>query len=754
MRRGWTLAVGLVVACGVWSCAATLDTPAQCTNDAGCLDVAGDTAPPTDLAAEEAVAVEVAGDEAAEPADTVETASEVTDDVPLDVTPAKVMRHFTYKAIGGMSMGAQAMTVAIHNPGVFDVMGAMGGYIDFRYMAHVIRDKLLGGFCPMDQILQHLDNLDDATEPGLNCGPVKADQPYEWDWDFNHLRYNDQGGSWQREFYLNVIGSFTWAFGNMIYYNTENPMLPPGVSMDWMTNQADKCNNPAVVGKPHNYNAEFNPEGKYNLITICDGDPAVPGGIDESACASDPVCRAKLGNYDPKGAHNLSVPYLLAVDYNGNGKRDFGEPIVINAMERFKDVGKDGCADAYEDGKGGCLAQPRANPVGDPNGDNFDLVKNPLGTERNFEYDEGEPYDDYGLDGVPGTGDFGEGDGKFSMNPNYETLINQDVRTYVMNQPAAELRKKTWYFEGGIRDALHAATSMMHITARLDARGADETVKVYDDFTRTPKSLMPGVGLDDMIGIFNQVDFSPAKFGRNALMRYGDPNATWNQIYLGDGSHIGAGSEVPLRAMLFYGLAFNRMPDPIFDTTGEMGAIIWNSYWSEAVQGRRWFVVAMPPGYDDDANKDRRYPVGLLMPGIGMPLDSMAMTPLLLEPLQVQGQLPRFIMLLPDGQCVFRRTSDGKRFPGCVRAPGGLNCVDDECKGPHESCTVTTISRDGMEQECNSGHFFVNHKTDKWGSTAYANVMKYEDSLYEVVNVVDQLYRTRTPEDREVPADW
>lgn len=698
---------------------------------------------------------QTSGDEGTEVAAGDIVGDETTSDVPM------VKRRFTFRAIGGISMGAVAATIASHRPDWFDVVGSLGGYLDYRYMGHMFRDHLLKGFCPMGQILKNLDKIDDPNAEGVYCGPIPRDQPHEWLWDFNHFRYNDSGGHWQREFYFQVMGSFAYAFGNMLYYNPENPLLPPGVPYEWFRNtpDAEKCKQPYRVGKPFNYNAEYNPKGEYDLVTVCDGDfkPPCPKG-DWKACTDDPEYRKALGWYNPAAPHNFFVKTLLAVDYNGNGRRDYGEPVVVNASERWRDVGSDGCASEYEDGKGGCLDEPVAQ--GDPNHDDFDLEKNPFGTEHNFEWDEGEPYDDYGLDGVPDTHDFGEGDGEFTINPNFKELIDGDARNFFMNAPEEQLRAITWYFDGGINDALHSLTSSEHLVAWLNKRGMP--VKIWEDFTRTKDSIMPNQALETMVALFEQIDFSPKAFGRNVMVRYGDPAGstpdadyagTWEAFLAGNGSHVGGGTEVLLRPMVFYAFAVNRMPDPIYKTTGSPGRIEYSSHYSEALQGRRWFAVTLPPGYDDPENAEERYPLALFMPGIGMPVYDMVTGTSLFTLLMEQGRFPRFILLTPDGQCARRKKSDGTRLTGCLDFPEGFVCVDDTCKGEHESCKQFKLEESTV-QECNSGHFFVNHKSDIWGDTSYAPVMRYEDELYELIEWVDQHYRTRKPAVVEVPADW
>ena len=82
--------------------------------------------------------------------------------------------------------------------------------------------------------------------------------------------------------------------------------------------------------------------------------------------------------------------------------------MIHNSSERYDDFGSDGIPSDLEEGY-----DPITNP--DPAGDNYDPFHNPTGTEGNYWHDEGESYLDLGIDGVAGTGDFGEGSGYLSV---------------------------------------------------------------------------------------------------------------------------------------------------------------------------------------------------------------------------------------------------------------------------------------------------------------------------------------------------
>lgn len=726
----------MLVACGAGSRGSALDAQ-DLGEDRGRTDASDLAVLPTDPSATDE------GDPGAQ--------DEGTDRDTADPPPETVVRRFAFKAIGGISMGANAVSIAARYPDRFDAVGSMGGYVDYRYLTYMMTHFFTGGFCPRETILENLPYLNDPNRPGVFCGPVPPTMPWEWeDWSFNHFHYDDSGFKSTRNFLFEVMGGFMMAFGNLLYYNPDHPFLPPGVPTSWLLEEPDPCENPAVVGPPWNYNVEYNPDGEYPLITFCDGDTV-------ECDDSDPACRQAKGTYEPDKPHTLPIRYLLAVDFNQNLRRDYGEPVVINAYERFRDTGTDGCEDAFEDGQGGCLDTPRTAPVGDPNHDDYDLLQHPGGTEGDFEYQEGEPYDDFGLDGVPGTSDFGEGNGRYDRNPRLQAVLDgRDARTFFRKAPIETISRLTWWFDGGIRDALHAVPCTMQQWNALKLRGLP--VRAYDDFGSTPTSIAPGVSCDEFVGVLGTLDLSSGALGRYVMLRYGDPNASDALIREGSGKHVGLACEIVNRALLFYALAVFRMPDPILVADGDtQGRIVNTSYYSEALQNRVRYSVSLPPGYDAPDNASLRYPVLIFLPGHGMAATAMVQTGLVFNALMGLGTLPRFILLAPEGQCCYYHTTTGKRLCGCTGAQSGpgMDCLDPECRGPHETCEVLrNVPGSDLVQECPSGHSFVNHVTNRWGDPGAAAVMRFEDHLMELLDVVDQEYRTRPPEDVEVPVDF
>jgi len=757
-------------------------------------DVVEDTATPDVV--EDRVEPDVVGD----------TTGDVTADVITDTVEEIQMvdKQFTFRTIGGMSMGAAALTVASHYPDMFDSVGGMGGYVDYRYIGHLIKDQMGGGFCSMADILYIVDQdalngtdeINNRDNPMVDCYlPVEERdlRPYEIYMTYNRMNYSKQAGTtFHRGFYIDVIGAIIYAFGNFLFYNPEHPLAPPGVDPSWLLqSDSQKCANPAHVTFPNNINAEYNPDGVYDLITFCDGSPDVCRGIPDCDDES-PEMRAMRGWYwpDQPDRANMPVAGFLAVDYNGNGNRDLGEPVVFNMGERWEDHGVDGCGNEFENGSGGCNGTATGSADVDANGDDWDMMTNNTGTEGNSEYDEGEFYLDYGLDGVeagtidhdtPMTDeelkDLGEGDGVYTYNPRWKAMIDNDARSYFRTAPVEQLQAKNYFFDGGIRDGLGALTSALHLVGALKDRGID--VRTYKNFTGFEDSVFPDVACTDMLGTkedFGTTDFSRKAFGPSFLIAYGDPDMDEEKAYTdGSGNHIGNGCEVNLRGLVPYAAANARVPDPVvFMNYNFLGDIFFTSYYSDVLKSRRWFSVNLPPDYnsaDCYANCDAEnpedkvlfneldYPVSYMLPGIGMPLDGMGILTMLFNLTMGYGSSARYILIVPDGQCCYRNKETGAQVCNCFENGDNVTCVDNECTGPHDTCTVTNIPKSEFnphhEQECNSGHFFVNQATNRYGAMGEdLETMKFEDALIEQILATEDMYRIRKPATVKVPVDF
>ncbi len=663
-----------------------------------------------------------------------DASGDVTDDTE-DVEVGPQERYFTFMGMGGVSMGASAFTFHVGNPGYIDFIGAYGGYINYYYLQGYMRTAMFAGFCDMDTILAHLNEINDPDSGALKCGPVGPRFPWEFAVDFNHWHFDNSGGTWDRDFYWEALEGMSTAFGNLINYNPDNPYLPAGVPLEWLApgDTTERCANAYHVGKPYNYNAEYNPEGEYDLITFCDGEEPI------GFAQEDPRYWELAGVVDPTYTHKRPTHLLLAVDYNGNGLRDFHEPVIVNTMERFEDVGADGCADANEDGDGGCTAE---GATGDPNGDNFEYMDNPMGTEGNIVYDEGEPYNDYGLDGVADTDDYGEGDGEFSSNPNMNNLIERSAVYWIDHAPVEEINAVDIFMDGGIRDALHACTSTWQIAQHLAARVGN--TRFYRDYTMFEDSLYPA--MEHGLLTDYPVDYTPESIGKNWMVAYGNPDATESEIWKGDGKHVGTGDDVYNRSASMFMTPLDRWPnvdkEPVISS--DKGAIVNSSFYSPGTQNRWAYSIATPPGYSDPAFQDEAYPVFIFLPGHGVMADSAIAAGLVFNKFMELGMIGKFMLAVPEGQCCRIHVPTGKRYCACRRNNidnSKYFCVDPDCTGPDSECAEIQIPRDETDQECNGGNFFANQRTNKYGDTSASEYMHFEDILLEMIAHIRETYR-------------
>src|SRR4030043_1345417 len=194
---------------------------------------------------------------------------------------------------------------------------------------------------------------------------------------------------------VDMLQNLTISFGNPVYYNPLSTYYPPGIT-------AENARIPTTL---YGFKDDLNPTGSLPVITYEDDDP---------------------GDW---------VEVLLALDTNGDVKRNFGEPVLRQFHEPFVDVNGNGI---------------------------FDL---------------GETYDNWGLDGVSGTGDYGEGDGKFTYNPNHDNFFAEDPLKRAVNLPLADLQKLNLYIDAGTEDEFQFNIQAENFVDTLDYRGRDVRIE-------------------------------------------------------------------------------------------------------------------------------------------------------------------------------------------------------------------------------------------------------------------------------------
>ncbi|HTR50669.1 MAG TPA: hypothetical protein VMJ10_08175 [Kofleriaceae bacterium] len=547
---------------------------------------------------------------------------------------------FNFNAIIGVSMGGNAaMSIGLRHPDRFDISADLGGEPgpSIVYTMHMVQTFLFGGFCTAasGKLGQLCPNV--STKP----------EQFEVASDYEHMIYQAGMGTGltsDRSFYLQAARDLSRALSNPAAYNPANPYAPPGVLFSTFAETSPmQCGSPVVL--QNFYDANFNPDGSKPVIEYCDGGDSATLG---------------LGVFDPTLPQTDPPQVLLAVDLNGNGMRDSGEPVITQAYEPWSDVGSDGLADQDEPGY-----DPVTNP--DPDGDDYHYLRNPLGTEGNGNYDPGEPFMDVGLDGIAGTCqagdtppngvagcyDYGEGNGKWDLSPNVQRWYGSDVQQLLATLTPDQRAHFSMWFDAGIRDFFQASVSANAGVGQAMATG-ELPFGVYDGFG----GIVPGDNEDTYD--FTEIDWN--QIPKNAYLRYGDPDASAEEINNGDGRHVGTANEIIYRIETAFKYIDERLPDGDRDDSYDSGQTLPNEMFTSPHTGRmNPFSLYLPPGYNDPANASRTYPVVYVLHGYGQqPSDLVSLSAVIAdhmvatEPLATRIQ--KFIMVFPDGRC---RPGDG-----------------------------------------------------------------------------------------------
>lgn len=626
-------------------------------------------------------------------------------------------RCVTYRAVGGVSMGGgTASRLGFNYPDLFDVVGIMGTpFADNEFFWGMLEDNHMSGFCPLGQLEAVMQDdparLNDPDDPEVFCGlhdvfplpesgPAEAwlpaapgSQCYLFRSDFNHwYRGPDagRGGGFSRNSLIQIMHDLAAAYGNPLVYNEESNYFPPGVPASWYVPPGGGvdveaiCNNPVVLQGV--YNREYNPDGTYPVITFCDGSTG------------------SSGDYDPQGPNRYRQPieFALAVDLNGNGRRDYGEPLVINNRERYRDVGADGLASVDEPGYDAVN-----NP--DPSGDDWDPLTNPQGQERNLKADPDEPWDDDGLDGVPGTGDFGEGNGVYDLSPALARIFDRSPARYFNAMPESQVARVDVWMDAGVRDFLNTAQISNSLFANLATRVPD--AKAYDGL-----NALPGVKPSGYVYV--DPDYSRAAMGQVAYLRYGDTGRCPNTDDVnGDGNHVGP--DVVDRLYTLIAFISARIPAEGRDKSigGEVGDLespnglptdfaFLTRFESEVLGRSVDYGVLLPPDYFLADRQDERYPVLYFFHGQGMSAQNMTSAGLLLwGSMKESARADR----IAAGKTDFQRA--------IIIWPDG-ECLGDTCWTGNFYADFEGLPRDDR---------------------------RYEQAVFELMRHVDQNYRTKQP---------
>ena len=235
--------------------------------------------------------------------------------------------------------------------------------------------------------------------------------------------------------------------------------------------------------------------------------------------------------FEGNGLCDSSETFL---DYGINGIPDYLEG--INAeFDNWNDCGFDGCCDEYEDGNGGC--NQIGNSVGDLNNDNFTIDLNPLGTEGNNIFDQGEKTENNFV------WDVGEwfidngGDSLFSIDEeNYNPYGTEGNGIYDLGEPFED------FGMDGIKDSLEIELGQNHLNDNYNIDpnnddwndcGIDGCCDQYEDGYGGCNDIGDSIG-DPNNDNYN-IDTNPSGTEANSIFDHGEKwegnnVINWNEI--------------------------------------------------------------------------------------------------------------------------------------------------------------------------------------------------------------------------------
>jgi hypothetical protein len=346
---------------------------------------------------------------------------------------------------------------------------------------------------------------------------------------------------------------------------------------------------------------------------------------------------------------------------------------------------------------------------GDDPTDEYDALNHATGLAHNHRFDDGEPYDDVGLDGLPGTGDYGEDDGKFTYTPAMERALNDSPTRWYNRMSDTMANRLDIWMDAGIRDFINSAQITNNLFGAIKARIPD--TRLYRDFAGLGNLPVSGTYL------FTNVDFSASAMGRNAYLLYGDPAiCPGSDAEDGNGNHVGPGNVVIQRLLSLFAFVDARMPggDRTYinapsaadDTGGDFSQHLrLETYPSTALGRPQNYGLVLPPGYFYPENNNKTYPVIYFLHGQGQNAADMVALGAIFMGYMYQSangmdksDMQKFILVFADGDC--------------LREFG----------------------------ECHTGNFYSNFV----GSTG--NGPQFETAFLELMRHVDGTFRTKKPE--------
>lgn len=327
-------------------------------------------------------------------------------------------------------------------------------------------------------------------------------------------------------------------------------------------------------------------------------------------------------------------------DLNGDGVYDVGDGIVRNFSEPFTDSNDNGV----------------------------------------FEPDLGETFSDNGLDGVAGTGDFGEGNGTFDYDPDRAHWLAEDPLSRIAAKSAAEISTQRLYMDVGTKDEFGFALHYDHLVSVLQSKGL--TVEIDDGFpgncTDLPKLNAP----------FRLVRYDGGHVGFQSV----DPGDLVNGDPCGDAT-------IWQRIVSLIAFLNESFPDGTFGIGGNIISIPPPDPTGDIVRGDlpsptlasagdpmplRPVLVYRPPAF---FNGDGHFPIAYFLGGYGQEPDDFEQIQVLLDGLIVSGQLQNMFFAFLPGAGGYQ----GSFYVNHVVSESGAPGVPDVTSGRYEDSILQDL---------------------------------------------------------------
>jgi hypothetical protein len=162
-----------------------------------------------------------------------------------------------------------------------------------------------------------------------------------------------------------------------------------------------------------------------------------------------------------------------------------------------------------------------------------------------------------------------------------------------MNMTDEERRTTNWFIDAGIRDLFNFSVGANQLAGTIQGLGGN--LRVYEEFFRVEN--LPEGSTDNAFN-FTRVDYD--NLGENIYVRYGNIDASSEDVCFGDGKHVGTNLQIVNRLLTMLGFVTNRFPDGDRSRLAPPYPLASGTYFAPiGDDGRMYrYSIAFPPGYE------------------------------------------------------------------------------------------------------------------------------------------------------------